>query len=111
MLHGYWKDTPSGLVKDGIMRQWMNALHDFTQDEIDNACGEWVLSNPRRKPNEGHIRELIIQMRPLPKLKPEPEEQPRERMTAARRQPIMDEVNFSGDVKVRKPTDKPEERE
>ena len=115
MLHGYWKDTPSGLVKDGIMRQWMNALHNFTQDEIDNACSEYVLSNPRRKPNEGHIRELIVQEKlknaQHNKLNIEPEEPPREIASAEFRQAEMDRIGFQGSVTLRKFTDKPEERE
>ncbi len=111
MLHGYWKDAPSGLVKDGIMRQWMNALHDFKGVEIDRACSEHVLSNPRRKPNEGHIVELIYKMRPRPEPKPEPPTPERIPASAEFRQAEMDRIGFHGKVKVQSFNAKPEVRE
>lgn len=116
MLHGYWKDTPSGLVKDGIMRQWMNALHNFTQEEIDKACSEYVLSNPRRKPNEGHIRELIMQNKRGGKYALPPSvgrnfTEERIQATAEQRQAITEDVNFSGVVQVKSFNSPPKEKE
>lgn len=64
-------------VRTILRKDWMDALQDFTMDEIDAACREAVRANPDKCPNEGHIRQIIVREREairaaLPK--PEPKQ-------------------------------------
>lgn len=107
-----WDRDRGTMAHDRLITDWQDALGDYTLDEIKRACVNAVLEQPNKMPNEGHIRAIIIKGRQrdvvLQPTQPEPERIP---ATAEQRQAIMNEVNFSGDVKVRKFTDKPEERE
>jgi hypothetical protein len=78
LLDGYWQSRPGDLVKAEILADWMDALQNFTPDEIRRACRDY-LSGPdcQRKPKPGDIRALVIKARQavvasLPK-QPEPE--------------------------------------
>lgn len=58
------------------MLDWISALEQFTPDEIRMACREWVRENPRRRPNFGDIRGLILDARAVARSalrQPEPE--------------------------------------
>lgn len=71
-----WDRIDSG-VRTTLRKDWMDALQDFTLEEIDAACRAAILANPDKCPNEGHIKSLIIKERAelrasLPK-PPEPE--------------------------------------
>jgi len=108
-------DQISDEVRTLLRADWTAALLNYSLDEIDAAITEYVNDTKNRKAaHEGQIKAIIVVNRQrvaasMPKyVKPEPE---RIQATAEQRQAIMDEVNFSGDVKVRKFTDKPEERE
>mgnify|MGYP000858133305 FL=1 len=50
-------------VRTILRKDWMDALQDFTLEEIDEACRESVRANPDKCPNEGHIRQIIIRGR------------------------------------------------
>jgi hypothetical protein len=84
LLIDYWREKPSDLVKAEILADWMDALQNFTPDEIRRACRDY-LSSPdcQRKPKPGDIRSLVIKARQavvasLPKpLEPEPDRSPR----------------------------------
>jgi hypothetical protein len=84
LLDGYWQSRPGDLVKAEILADWMEALQNFTPDEIRRACRDY-LSSPecQRKPKPGDIRALVIRARQavvagLPKpLEPEPDRSPR----------------------------------
>ena len=111
---GYWSEPSSQLVKMKMLMKWMDALQNYSIDEIEAAFSQHVMKDPKRKPNEGIIYNIIIANRQRvvasQPTTPEPEPE-RIQATMEQRQAIMDEVNFSGDVKVRKFTEKPEERE
>lgn len=78
LLDGYWQSRPGDLVKAEILADWMDALQNFTPDEIRRACRDY-LAGPdcQRKPKPGDIRALVIRARQavvasLPR-QPEPE--------------------------------------
>lgn len=50
-------------VRTILRKDWMDALQDFTLEEIDAACREAVRANPDKCPNEGHIRQIIVRER------------------------------------------------
>ena len=50
-------------VRTILRKDWMDALQDFTVEEIDEACREAIRANPDKCPNEGHIRQIIIRER------------------------------------------------
>lgn len=109
-----WDRDRGSMAHDRMITDWMDALHDYPLDEIKIACIAAVLDQPNKMPNEGHIRAIIIKNRQnivVSKPIEQPPEPERIQATAEQRQAIMDDVNFSGDIKVRKFTDKPEERE
>lgn len=66
LLDGYWQSRPSDAVKAEIMADWMDALVNFSPDEIRTACREY-LNGPdhARKPKPGDISSLIQQARAL----------------------------------------------
>lgn len=77
-LSHFWRDRPSDLVMAEIMRDWMEALENYTQDEIRTAFREHIQST-HRKPTPSDIRKLVIgkRMRDQPVVhEPEPEREP-----------------------------------
>lgn len=99
---GYWREPSSDLVKLKMLLKWMDALQNYTMEEIENAFAKHVLSNPRRKPNEGLIRELIItgrgRARPTQRATYVPCENP---ITPERHAVLMKEYNSDGKPKVK----------
>lgn len=86
-------------IRTILRRDWMDALQDFTLDEIDVACRAAIVANPDKCPNEGHVRALIVRERDRIRAAiPKPVEEPYsaldvpsgERKAAAQR--IMGEV-------------------
>lgn len=76
LLDGYWTARPTDAVKEQIVSDWIDALENFTPQEITTACREWVSENPRRKPNFGDIRAVVLRHRQTlaaKHRKPEPE--------------------------------------
>lgn len=59
MLDGYWQSRPTDPVVRRIRETWAEELMPYSLDEIRAACARWVRENPRRKPNHGHITELL----------------------------------------------------
>ena len=96
LLDGYWQNRPSDIVKAEIIMDWMDALEAFTPDEIRNACRDWLKNNPRRKPNTGDIRGLILADRQaVVRAVPQIEETPKERVTAEAAAAIMEQAGFA----------------
>jgi len=92
-----WDRDRNSPAHDRLVIDWMDALQDYPLDEVQSACRQWVLENPRRMPNEGDVlgvigrgRAAFIASQPRVAL-PEPE---REKMTAKRAVEIMAEVGF-----------------
>jgi hypothetical protein len=59
LLDGYWQSRPDEVVKREILRDWIDMLDGYSQDEITSACREWLREQPRKKPNAGDIRAII----------------------------------------------------
>jgi hypothetical protein len=77
LLDSYWSSRPSEAVKAEILSDWMDALENFTPDEIRAACRAYIEGQSRdKKPKPGDIVELLVAKRSeirrsLPK-QPEP---------------------------------------
>lgn len=92
-----WERDRNSAAHDRIVMDWMDALQDYPLDEIRAACREAVLARPNSMPNEGHIIGKIMEARAAfvrASRRPEPEEPPREKMTAERAAEIMAQVGF-----------------
>jgi hypothetical protein len=63
VLGGYWQTTPPAVVKAEMIAGWMDALQDYTKPEIIRAFSLHVSDNPNKRPNEGHIRQIILSNR------------------------------------------------
>ena len=57
---GYWIEPSSQLVKMKMLMKWMDALQNYSIDEIEAAFSQHVMKDPKRKPNEGIIYNIII---------------------------------------------------
>ncbi len=94
LLDGYWQNRPSDVVKEEIIADWMAGLEAFLPDEIRTACRTWQQDEPRRKPNVGDIRKVILSNRAKAAAKePKPPAPEREREEYDP-QAIFDEVGF-----------------
>lgn len=54
-----WERDRNSAAHDRLVSDWMDALHDYPLDEVQAACREWVMSSPRKMPNEGDILGII----------------------------------------------------
>ena len=64
LLDGYWQNRPSDLVKAEILADWMDALQNFSPDEIRAGCRDYLSGQDcDRKPKPGDIRDLINRRR------------------------------------------------
>ena len=63
LMSRYFQLPQDELVKRDILLGWMDALQDYTQEEINNACRSYLINFPNRRPHEGHILEQIIKAR------------------------------------------------
>ena len=92
-----WDRDRGSAAHDRLLTDWMDALHDFPLEEIKGACRKWVADNPRRMPNEGDIRRVILAERQkvvdmLPKPEPVPERKP---VTAEAAKEILAKAGFA----------------
>jgi hypothetical protein len=58
-----WDRDRGTMAHDRMVEDWMDVLCDYPLPEVKQACREWVEKNPRKMPNEGDIRALIIAAR------------------------------------------------
>ena len=58
-----WDRDRGSMAHDRLILDWMDALQDFTLDEVKAACRQAVLDDPKRMPNEGQIVALIMASR------------------------------------------------
>lgn len=93
-LAHYWRDMPGDMVMAELMRDWMEALENYSQDEIREAFREHVQTS-HRKPTPSDIRKLVIasRMRAQP-VEPEPEPEV-ERVSAEAAREIMEKAGFA----------------
>ena len=94
LLDGYWQNRPHEAVKEEIIADWMDGLETFTPDEIRAACRSWLGENPRRKPNVGDIRAIVLASR-RKAVTPKPPEPKLEPVTAAAAQDIVAKAGFA----------------
>ena len=93
-----WERDRGSMAHDRLVSDWMDALHDYPLDEVKAGCAAWVLSNPRKMPNEGDIRGEIQKARKrtvqaLPRhSEPEPV---KERVSDEARARIMKQAGFT----------------
>ena len=92
-----WDRDRGSAAHDRLVTDWMDALHDYPLEEIKAACRKWVSDNPRRMPNEGDIRGVILAQRQreiaaAPKPAPEPKREP---VTAEAAQEILAKAGFA----------------
>lgn len=59
LMGRYFQLPQDELVKREILLGWMDMLQDFTKDEIDYACRQYLIDFPRNRPHEGLIRQII----------------------------------------------------
>ena len=55
-----WDRDRGSMAHDRLLLDWMDALQDFTLDEVKAACRQAVLDDPKHMPNEGQIVSLIM---------------------------------------------------
>lgn len=98
ILDGYWKDSPKLEVKARIMANWADALEDWNSTQINYALNKWVVENPNKKPNHGHIVQILTKARGVAEAKrrarvsaPEQEDE-RQRATPEQKAAIMAEI-------------------
>jgi hypothetical protein len=100
LLDGYWHNRPSEVVKQEILRDWMDLLDGFTRDEVTDACRAWLRDKPRLKPTPGDIAQLVTEARGRALARwrasrppePEPERQPISKERAAE---LMAQAGFT----------------
>jgi len=95
LLDGYWQNRPSDFVKREIIADWVTGLEAFTPDEITAACREWLNTEPRKKPNVGDIRKIILGKRALARSQQSQPEPNREPVSPERAQQILKEAGFN----------------
>lgn len=112
---GYWREPSSQLVKLKMLTKWMDALQNYSIKEIEAAFSQHVMKDPKRKPNEGIIYNIIVANRQRDRSS-QPKEQAtyipvENKITPEAHAALMEEFNTDGKPKVKSFNSKPEERE
>ncbi|KZY51014.1 hypothetical protein A3734_06540 [Sulfitobacter sp. HI0054] len=69
-----------------IRMDWMDALQDYPLDEVRAACRQHTIEQPRKVPNEGDIKAIILRNRAkVVAALPKPVEPAKPRATAEQR--------------------------
>ena len=96
-LGNYWQ-APEDRQADALrMADWIAALEDWPIAEIQDALREWVMENPSRRPNFGHISAKLKEKRGkawAERKQPEPEPV-REPVSKERAAEIMAQVGYT----------------
>lgn len=58
-LDGYFRADMSEARRSLVLARWATELQDWTVPMIREACARWVRENPDRRPNYGHILQLL----------------------------------------------------
>lgn len=62
-LRSYWTAKPDPEVDALEVTGWVEELEDWSIDEIRAGFAAWVNDNPNKRPNRGHISQLLKQAR------------------------------------------------
>lgn len=98
VLKGYWQEKRSFEMEAAVKAWWMDELENWTPDQVRWAMRNWCRDNPNRKPNPGHIIQLLKQAwgkrhaKQIRAALTPPEEPPKERISPERHAEIMAEV-------------------
>jgi len=63
LMGRYFQVPQDELVKRDILLGWMDMLQDYTEKEITNACRQYLIEYPSKRPHEGLVLDLIIKNR------------------------------------------------
>lgn len=58
-LDGYWQSDMSQAKRNLALTDWCDELEDWPVDSIKTAFRQWRRDNPNKKPNPGHILEIL----------------------------------------------------
>lgn len=59
VLEGYWRENMSNDMRSAILSDWCDELEDWPVESIKGALRLWRRENPNKKPNPGHIVQLL----------------------------------------------------
>lgn len=79
-------------VNKAYMISWADTLQVYSKQEITDAMAAHVRESPRITPNEGMIRELIIQHRPRAKAPPQQPVEEKPKLSVEERRRISADV-------------------
>ena len=63
LMGRYFQVPQDELIKRDILLGWMDMLQDYTEQEITNACRQYLIEYPSKRPDEGLVLKLIIKAR------------------------------------------------
>lgn len=78
-MQGYWQTELPREVKAAVLADWADTLEDWPIDQIQWALTEWRNDNPSKRPNPGHVLQLLKKRRgeewakQAPKQAPDPQ--------------------------------------
>lgn len=58
-LDGYWQSDMSQAKRNLTLTDWCDELEGWPVDSIKTAFRQWRLENPNKKPNFGHILQIL----------------------------------------------------
>lgn len=58
-LESYWQADVSQMKRMAILADWCDELEKWPVDSIKAALCQWRHSNPNKKPNPGHILQIL----------------------------------------------------
>lgn len=61
ILDGYWQSDMSQKKRDLILMDWCDELEDWPVESVKAALRQWRRENPSKKPNPGHILQILKQ--------------------------------------------------
>ncbi|WP_170162069.1 hypothetical protein [Paracoccus siganidrum] len=59
MLDGYWRDDMSETKRALILADWADEMENWPADSIKAALRQWRRDNPSKRPNPGHILQIL----------------------------------------------------
>lgn len=63
ILNGYWQPDESPEMQKAVLAHWLDALEDWPLDQVRGALISWQMDNPNRRPNPGHIVQMLKKRR------------------------------------------------
>jgi hypothetical protein len=93
-----WERDRNTKAHDRMIQDWIHSLQDFTLEEIQRACQQAVEINPNKRPNEAHIKKIILANRSKYRQRAQPvaphEAPPRVVVTQEQAQSILEDVGY-----------------